>query len=162
MMATLASVVEQWASIYANHPVLRTGIAFAHVGALLTGAGSAIVSDRAVLALAGAPGVERRRSELRSLQSTHRMVVFSLIVVVASGVLLFAADADAMLHSVVFWIKMALVALLVANGLFLIRAETHAIGDPEGGWSRVHLAAVFSLSLWFLTTLAGVALPNIG
>ena len=56
---------------------------------------------------------------------------------------------------------MSLIALLLVNGAVLTTAERRAArgADP---WSTLRFTAFASLALWFLTTLGGVALPNIG
>jgi uncharacterized membrane protein len=89
-------------------------------------------------------------------------VLTGLAVAVLSGLLLFAADWDTYLYSKVFWIKMILVALLIANGVMLTRAERAATANRPQAWSRLRRGAISSLILWSLTTLAGAALPNVG
>ncbi len=85
-----------------------------------------------------------------------------LVAIFISGLLLLAADVDTYWHSRVYWLKMALVALLLANGAFLMIAERQLqLGHPKA-WARLRNAAHASLSLWFRTTLDGAALPNIG
>jgi hypothetical protein len=61
---------------------------------------------------------------------------------------------------------MALVLVLLVNGVLLVmnerkvmHVETDATADA---WGRLHLVATTSLILWFLTTLAGSALMNLG
>ena len=60
-----------------------------------------------------------------------------------------------------FWIKMALVVLLMANGTLVVRGgrRTHA-SDPSGP-RLLRFAAIASLVLWFGTTLFGAILPNV-
>jgi len=72
--------------------------------------------------------------------------------------LMVGADFDAMIGSGIFWIKMALVALLVVNGLVMQRAERAAVVTPDAAWPRLHRAAMVSLTLWFLIVLAGTVL----
>src|SRR5690242_2535484 len=110
-MAPLTDVMTSWGSIYANHAVVRTLVAFTHVGALIAGGGAAIATDRSVLgAAADEPA---RRALLRTLHGTHRLVIASLVLIMASGLLLFASDFETFLYSRFFWIKMALVVLLM-------------------------------------------------
>jgi hypothetical protein len=89
-------------------------------------------------------------------------VIASLALIAASGLLLFASDFETFLYSRFFWIKMALVVLLMANGTWLWHAERRASSGDPGAWSTLRITAVASMALWFLTTLGGVALPNIG
>lgn len=82
--------------------------------------------------------------------------------VIASGVLLFAADTGTYLTSRLFWVKMGLLALLMVNGAVLIRVGQRAGSGDERAWHTLRHTAVVSLALWFLTTLAGAGLPNVG
>ena len=157
----LSHLVELWASLYSNHAALRTAVEFVHIGGLVGGGGCAIASDRATfIALRQPPSA--RGPHLQALSSVHRIVVIGLVAAVASGVLLFTSDLDTFLYSKIFWLKMGLVALLLVNGALLLRAERQAGHGDEGAWSRLAWTSGVSLALWFLTTLAGAALPNIG
>jgi hypothetical protein len=160
-MAHLAGLMASWGSFYANHAVARTLVAFAHVGALIAGGGIAIAADRSTLN-ALRQGEPARRLQLEALHGTHRIVVGSLALIAASGLLLFAADFETYLYSRFFWIKITLVALLVVNGAVLWRAERRAIRGDPAAWGRLRVTAIASIALWLLTTLGGVALPNIG
>jgi len=79
-----------------------------------------------------------------------------------SGVLMFAADVDALIASRVFWIKMAIVAGLIVNGALLRAAERRAAAGDPLAWRRLHSTAMTSVFAWLAATLAGVALLNIG
>jgi uncharacterized membrane protein len=161
MLSALAHAAASWTAWYSDSAVLRTAINFAHIAGLVGGGGAAIVEDRAMLAaLRQSEDVRRRRVEAQRL--AHRVVLTGLAVAMFSGVLLFAADLDTYVHSRVFWLKMALVALLLANGVMLTRAERAAVGERPQAWARLKRGAILSLVLWFLTTLAGAALPNVG
>ena len=154
-------MLESWASFYANHAVIRTLIGFLHIGGLVIGGGCAISADRMTLR-AAKRGVASRAIQLDALRGTHRIVLISLAAVMVSGLFLFAADSDNFLHSTLFWIKMGLVAALMANGVLLIRAERAAETDAVRGWKWLTITSTVSVALWMLTTLAGAALPNSG
>ena len=157
----MKELLDTWASVYANHAAVRTGISFVHVGGLLIGGGCAVAADVTTISLARSQS-HVGGGELALLSRTHRLVVIGLTGIVASGLLLFAADVDTFWHSRVYWLKMALVALLLFNGVLLTIAERQVrLGHPQAG-RRLRNSALASLSLWFLTTLAGAALPNIG
>ena len=156
----LTHVIDAWTSLYSNHALLRTTIAFIHVGGLMLGGGCAIAADLATIE-AIREGPIGRTTQLHILKRTHALVVTGLVALVVSGVLLFAADADAFLHSRVFWFKMALMASLLLNGAAMLRGERNVQRGDTRAWARLHTVAVSSLVLWFLTTLAGAALPNI-
>jgi uncharacterized membrane protein len=154
-------LADSWASLYSNHPVLRTGVEFAHIAGLVAGGGCAITADLATIA-AVRGGPSTRTTQLRLLKRTHGLVLFGLVALTLSGVLLFAADIETYLYSRVFWLKMLLIVLLLVNGMLLLRGERQVMRDDPNAWTRLHYAAVVSLMLWLLTTLAGAALPNIG
>lgn len=157
----LSSLLASWASYYANHAAVRTLIAFVHVAALIAGGGMAITADRAMLS-ALRKDEAGRRLQLDALHATHRTVVFSLALIAISGLLLFGADVETYSYSRFFWIKMGLVAGLVVNGALIWGAERRARLGDSSAWPRLRLTALSSIVLWLLTTLGGVALPNIG
>ena len=60
---------------------------------------------------------------LAAIRSAHSIVLASLAVVMASGVMLAASDTDTFLHAPLFWLKMALVGLL--NREWRVHAAAH-------------------------------------
>lgn len=156
----LANLLDTWSSIYSNHALLRSAITFMHVGGLMLGGGCAITADLATIAAVreGAFGPTMR---LHVLKRTHAIVVAGLVALSASGALLFAADAGTFLHSRIFWLKMALMASLLVNGLVMLGGERRVRHGDARAWGRLHATAVSSLVLWFLTTLVGAGLPNL-
>ena len=149
-----------WTAFYSNHALLRTAIGFIHVGGLVLGGGCAVAADLATIE-AVREGPIGRSSQLHVLKRTHTIVVTGIVALVVSGALLFAADAEAFLHSRVFWLKMGLMASLIINGFMMLLGERKVMLGDARAWTRLHTVAVSSLVLWFLTTLAGAALPNI-
>ena len=154
-----AHVIEAWASLYANSSVVRTLLGFAHVAGLIVGGGAAIAADRGVLRAVRQTASDLP-AQLATIRSAHSIVLVSLTIVMASGLMLAASDVDTFLHSPFFWVKMALVGLLVVNGACMRRAERAATG-PRPQWKPLAVTAAASLTLWLLTTLAGAALPNV-
>src|SRR6476619_660220 len=154
-------LLESWASVYANHAALRTGVEFLHLGGLVAGGGCAITADLATIT-AARDASATRTTQLHLLNRTHHIVVAGLVALTFSGLLLFTADVETFWYSRIFWIKMCLMALLVVNGALLLRGERRLTRGDARAWARLHQTAVVSLVLWFLTTLAGAALPNIG
>jgi hypothetical protein len=157
----LSYLIESWSSLYANHAALRTGIEFMHIGGLVVGGGCAITADLATITALRA-GAAVRTTQLHLLKRTHRLVVLGLVALSVSGALLFAADVETYLYSRIFWVKIGLMVLLLANGALLLVGERQAKRGEPRALARLHYAATVSLVLWFLTTLAGAALPNIG
>src|SRR5215471_8694984 len=134
----MIDLLQTWGSFYANHAAVRTLVAFVHVGALITGGGLAVAADRAVLARV-IDDDRARHSRLATLAGTHRLVVGSLVLIAASGLLLFASDFETFLYSRFFWIKMALVVLLMVNGAWLWHAERRAYAGEAGAWSTLRI-----------------------
>jgi len=157
-MVPVHELLDTWSSLYSNSPALRSAIAFAHIGGLLTGGGCAVAADLATMR-AFRRGPDAITHEAARLHDVHRVVIGSLICVVASGFLLMFPDFDAYVASMAFWIKMAAVVALVINGAWLMRA-----GDRAARQVHVHhlqLASAASLLLWTATTLLGATLPNV-
>lgn len=129
---------------------------------MLIGGGIAIAADRDTLR------AKRHRDAtgedvLRRLHATHRPVLIGLAVLFVSGLALAAADIETFAHSWVFLVKLALVTLLMLNGMVLAITERRLRRgeDMVHLWRRLHRATVFSLFLWTLTAIAGAALVNI-
>lgn len=157
----LSGLIDSWSALYSNHGALRTGIEFVHIGGLLAGGGCAITADLATITAARARSATLA-TQLRLLKRTHGIVIGGLGALVVSGLLLFAADVDTFLHSRIFWLKMGLMVVLLINGALLVLGEREASHAEARAWVRLHFVATTSLVLWFLTTLAGAALSNLG
>jgi hypothetical protein len=161
MPGALGSLIAHWASLYSGHAVLRSVVVFAHVGALVGAGGCAIAADRATLHASRSDQAERR-IQVEALAATHQVVVAGLAVILVSGLLMCAADLETFLDSRVFWIKMALIVLLLANGAALTAAGRLVGSGDETAWVRLRVTAMTSVALWLSITFAGVALTNVG
>jgi hypothetical protein len=160
-MIMLTQWLDSWSAFYSNHAMMRTMVEFVHIGGLVAGGGCAIAADLATIS-ATRQTAAARGTQLQLLGRTHAIVVVGMVALSASGVLLFAADAETFLYSRVFWLKMGLMVMLLGNGWLLMRAERAAHREGASAWRRLHLTAISSLVLWFLTTLVGASLPNLG
>ena len=92
-------------------------------------------------------------------------VLLGLILALGSGVLLFAADVATFARSPVFWVKMGLLALLLANGWLLSRTESELRTgeiDRPALWTRLGYISYASMALWLALILAGTLLTNAG
>ena len=159
---TLGQVLQPWADFYSHAKAVQAGVEFLHVGALLTGGGLAVASDRAALRALRAPP-ETQRFVLAELTQVHRPVLIALAVAGCSGLLMLASDIGTFAASPVFWTKMSLVALLLGNGYLVKRNGERLDADPAPGnpaWPRLRFGAIASITLWLATTLAGVILLN--
>jgi hypothetical protein len=157
---TLARLAEPWKNVYSDSKTLETAVTFAHLGALLLGGGFAVAADRMTLRVPR-DDVAARTRQLQDISAVHRPVLIALVILFLSGVAMAASDVESFLPSPVFWIKISLVVLLLANGGVLYTTEgalQTGRGDAAVLWGRLRMASVASLVLWTATTLAGVAL----
>jgi chromate transport protein ChrA len=153
--AALSNAVAWWAAAYGDHRLLSVSVRFLHIASLVIGGGTAIITDRAILRGARG-GADERASAMASLHRSHRTVVPALFVVVASGVLLSTADLSTFFASPVYWVKLALVAVLLINGAGLVAAERLAARrDP---WRRLAFGSAASLTLWIVLLFVGTLL----
>jgi hypothetical protein len=162
LVATLAGWFEPWAALYGESTALQAGVVFLHLGGLLIGGGGAVAEDLATLRAARSDPA-RRGERLNLLGIAHRTVLFGLALTAATGVLMLAADFEALAGSAVFWVKMGLVAVLLSNGALMMRAETGARNPGPAGdraWRMLTRAAGASAFLWFLILLVSVLLTQ--
>ncbi len=155
-----AQLTAPWAHLYGDSKLVSTSVLFGHLGGLLLGGGFAIAADRTTLRMVRATAAARR-IHLQELHAVHRPVVIGLAVTFVSGLLLLAADVEALLPAPLFWLKMGLIAALLGNGVVLERsvaALRSGTGCAGRFWRRLELAARTSLLLWFGSLLLGTAL----
>lgn len=162
----LADVLKPWQSLFSNSKVISDTVTFLHLAGLLFAGGFAIAADRATFrALRGT--AQDRITLLQEVGDVHRPVLIGLTVLFVSGVLLATADVETFGKSLVFLVKMTLVALLLVNGAALQRIENllraNALRDRVGDavlWRRLRITAMASVMLWTSIVLAGTILVN--
>ncbi|MEP6781941.1 MAG: hypothetical protein ABJC26_18725 [Gemmatimonadaceae bacterium] len=170
VVSTVARAAEPWRSLYAGSNVVSTSVLFVHLSALLVSGGLAVSADRSVIQSKQLSD-SLRASRLLQLGETHRPVVIALSISFISGVLLLLADVEAFVGMRPFWIKMALIFLLVINASFMLRQERRlrAVDFVDSTppppvcstiWTRLRFHAWASLSLWFAIVLAGTAMTS--
>lgn len=153
---TMASFTNWWAAYYSDHQMISLTVRYVHLAALMVGGGTALAIDRVVLGTARRRTQDRREAAMTALSGSHRVVVPALIVVAITGVLMTAADWSTFEASRLFWIKMALFAMLVANGGALVAAERrYADGVALEKWRRVVIASGASVLLWLVILWVG-------
>jgi hypothetical protein len=153
--AYLASAVEWWATLYDRHHAVSVTVRYLHLVGLVTGGGTALAADRQVL-MALRAGPARRAEVLAGLHASHRVVVPALVLMVATGALMTAADTATFFASRLYWSKLGLVALLLANGLGLLAAERALEHGRARSWRGLGIVSGASLALWLAILLAGV------
>jgi len=163
--AALVHFVEPWAHAYGDSKLLPTLVIFGHIAALVFAGGLAVTLDRATLRAARPNcAAEYRWRQLEELARAHRFVLTGIALSFVTGVLLFTADIETYFSSWIYWTKMGLIVLLLANGYMMTRAEKRISNTPnaadDAGWKQLRFAALASFILWFAIALAGVALVN--
>ena len=170
----LIDLFQPWNDLYSGSKALTTIVTYGHLASMLFGGGLAVAADRRTLRT-------RRDSSdvpalLAELQGTHRPVVTALAGSFLTGAAMAAADVETFLASPIFLVKLALVALLLANGALLLRAEQALRrpappptdpaspgprpASPAKLWGRLRRSAWASLILWASTALVGTILVN--
>ena len=160
MLGNIA-LLTAWADWYGDSAALSTSVTALHLGGMLLGGGFALASDRATLQALRRPGPLGQ--ELADLDNVHRLVAWGLGVTIATGLLMLAADLEALLASPVFWFKMLVLGLLLGNGWTLRRIAhrlTAGPADPVRSRARLRRAALASAVLWFTALALGAALPS--
>lgn len=167
-LASVAGVIEEvsrlaepWSKLFGDHKSVSAAMTFLHLAPLIIAAGAAVASDRATLRVCRGDVADRAR-QLRERSSIHAVVLGGLALSLVSGVLLLLSDAQIYLVSIFLWIKLGLVAMLLANGFLMARTEKQLNGSGEDGplWRRMRTLAVLSMILWLATMLAGVVLAD--
>lgn len=158
---------EPWRRLFTQSPVLSTLILFGHLGGLLAAGGLTVAVERATLRLDPSDEHDRRR-HLAELARLRVPLWGAFGVALLSGALLFLADVEAFAASRIFWAKMSLVALLLANTLATMRLDAALAREDDGTprasdvrarrWKRRRRAAVASATLWFGLIFVGAAL----
>src|ERR1700736_2045307 len=118
----LVQLTGPWRSAYSHSPALEMAVVGTHVLSMLVAGGLAIAHDRGTLR-ADRWTPEIRKHHFAELHAVHRTIVAALAVCVLSGLALFAADVKTFVASVPFWIKMSLIAMLLANALIMTASE---------------------------------------
>jgi hypothetical protein len=168
ILQTIATAAKPWASLYSNSTAVDAAVTFGHIIGTLFAGGIAISADRATFkALRGTD--EDRTRLLIDLGNTHAWVITGLTLIFISGLLQALSDVKTFGVSIVFWTKMALVALLLVNGAVLQRTErtlragsntTQGAASMKTLWRRLGFAAGASITLWTAIVLAGVILQT--
>jgi uncharacterized membrane protein len=169
LLAWLTHTAEPWQHLYSHSTPVSVTVLFLHLGALLVAGGLAIAADRDTLRLRADDAAGRER-HLESMESTHGVVIGGLALVFISGVLLFLSDVEVFSTSLVFWAKLTLVAMLLANGFLMTRVEQSLRRAEESGvtnvasgarlWQRRRATALGSIALWFAVVFVGVVLSS--
>ena len=160
LVQTIAAAAKPWSDFYSHSKATSAIVTWLHLAGILVGGGFAIASDRSALRAVGAD-VGARTHVLREFGAIHRPVILALVVVVISGAMQTLSDAETFLLSKVYWTKMVLILLLLANGYGMMRTERRLMreqGPTHELWGRFRFGAFASITLWLATLLAGTFL----
>ena len=155
----LVHATEGWARVYADSKALSTGVIFVHLAGMLLGGGVAVAADRQTLKAAREPEPVRA-DHLAFLGTVHGIAIAGLTLIALSGAAMLLADLETFWSAKAFWIKMGLVAVLLANAGLMRRAERLAPAAPARAWIRLKATSIASLVLWFAILLAGTILAS--
>jgi len=150
---------EGWSRLYSDSKLVSTGVIYVHLAGLLLGGGAAVAADRETLKAAGEAD-PIRADHLAFLGSVHAIAVTGLAMLAVSGLLMLFGDLETFWSAKAFWIKMCLVALLLANGAVMQQAERVARTLPAKAWRQLKLTSMVSLALWFAILLASTILAS--
>ena len=155
----LVDVTQGWARIYADTKLLSIGLTYLHLAGLLLGGGAAVAADRETLRAAREPEPVRA-NHLAFLGTVHTIAIAGLSMLAVSGAAMLLADLETFWSTKVFWIKMSLVVLLLANGLLMRQGEQLARTMPERAWRQLKMSSIASLVLWFAILMASTILAS--
>lgn len=155
-MGAFGEAVTWWAVYYSDHQMVSLAVQYLHLAGILIGGGAAIAADREVFAAARINDRDCRAAAVAVVQHAHGVVLPALAVMLVSGVLMAVADWTTFAASSLFWIKMGLVGVLLANGAGLMAAgRLHAAGQPAHTWRRIVAASGVSVLLWLVILWMG-------
>lgn len=159
--AKLAEIADPWNKLVSHSKPVSAAVLFLHIAPLIIGGGVAFAADLATLR-AHRAGLVAREAQLVALSATHRLVLFGLSLSVVSGLGLFLSDVENFWSSIFWWIKLAMVILLLINGAVLMRTEAALLKDKQdsAAWGRLRIVAILSVVLWLGTAFAGVVLKE--
>lgn len=118
-----------------------------HLLALAAMGGAVLLVDFRVLNI-----VMRHRSVAELARETQALVTVGLVVLIATGIALFASEAVKCYYSTPFWVKM--VTLIVAT-IYTYTIRRRAVMSPSPGDGMQTMVSVGSIALWFVVAAAG-------
>jgi len=154
----VTKLVEGWASYYADRKMVSAAVTSVHLAGILLGGGLSVASDRASFYLV--PDVECLQRDLGRLYAVHKWVIGGLGLTISTGLLMLFADLHTYVTSPLYWTKMGLFVLLLANGTLRLRAEI-ALQHGRTAWRAFHRTSAASMVLWFMVLLCGAFLTTI-
>lgn len=118
-----------------------------HLLALAAMGGAILLVDLRALNL-----VMRHRSVSELARETQTLVTGSLIVLIVTGVALFASEGVKCYYSTPFWVKMW---TLIAASLYTYTIRRRTVMSPGPGGGLQTMVSLGSIALWFVVAAAG-------
>lgn len=161
LIRDLTAITAPWRALFSHSASLEMAVVATHVLSMLVAGGLAIAHDRGTLR-ADRWTAAIREHHFAELHAVHRTIIIALAICMASGLALFAADVKTYVVSVPFWIKMGLIAMLLANALVMTASEGALRIGPGGAaaiaWSRIRVSSIVSAALWGSIVLVSIVL----
>ena len=160
--SSIVELLKPWNKFYSDSKLTQTLVMFAHTAGLVVAGGIAIATDRLTLRAKNWADSERVH-HLGEVAQLHRTVVAGLTITVLSGLLMLASDFETFWGSWIYWVKMTMVVLLLANGARMLTVEKDLAVNSSATsphWAKLRFNAIASIALWLAITLAGLALVN--
>jgi hypothetical protein len=161
MVRDLVGFTGPWRSLFSHSATLEMAVVGTHVLSMLVAGGLAIAHDRGTLR-ANRWTAAIREHHFSELHAVHRTIVVALAICMLSGLALFAADVKTYIVSVPFWIKMSLIAMLLANAVVMTSAEgtlrVASTGEAAIAWRRIGTSSIVSAVLWGSIVLVSIVL----
>ena len=96
---------------------IKTPMTIVHVLGVIIGMGSALASD--TLFSFFAKDKKLNKTEISTLSILAKIVSYSLVIIVISGIFIFLSDVEKYMSSIKFMAKMSVLAVLLINGYIL-------------------------------------------
>lgn len=155
-------VIGWWAELYRGNAAVQFLAGLGHIVALLFAARFALAGDRAALRAERRPPAQRE-ALLAQIGRAHLPVLAGLFLALLTGLAQLLAQLDYLLRSPWWWLKVAGLVALLANGRILQLAAGRLRGTAggPGEWRRLRGAAKRSLALWGALVLLGLLLTTV-
>lgn len=118
-----------------------------HLLALAAMGGAVLLVDFRVLNI-----VMRHRSVSELARETQALVTVGLVVLIVTGIALFASEAVKCYYSTPFWVKMG--TLFVAT-IYTFTIRRRAVMSPSASGGPNAMVSVVSIVLWFVVAASG-------
>jgi hypothetical protein len=160
----VAGAVAWWAEYYRTHDVAQLAAAFGHLLAIAYAARFALAGDAAALRLTSGVNHHARRAvaDLATIRGAHVHVLSALSFALLTGLAQLLAQLAYLPASGVFWIKMSMLVLLLANGRIIqVTSARYDHADGRSMDMRLRAAAIRSIVLWCFIVLLGLLLTTV-